>query len=252
MSNSCVDLIQHSDNAAAEKRYQLQHFQFAMTISKRSKHYLTGISPTMKQYLGLRGKQLSRAALLLVVSPAFLCYGYNQAVLGGVLTLDSFVEAFPAMDTVHTEGHQQTKNANIQGTIVALYLVGGIFGALSCTQLGDKIGRRGVILISSAITLVGAILMASSYSLAQFIVARLVLGLGVGGTTATVVSLHYSSPRSLLTTSSQSGMQNCANPRDVELKWSQLASSSEQESPSPSGSTWPHPSLAAPLLGDYH
>jgi MFS family permease len=144
----------------------------------------------MKQYLGLRGKQLSRAALFLVVSPAFLCYGYNQAVLGGVLTLDSFVEAFPAMDTVHTEGQQQTKNANIQGTIVALYLVGGIFGALSCTQLGDKIGRRGVILISSGITLIGAILMASSYSLAQFIVARLVLGLGVGGTTATVVSLQ--------------------------------------------------------------
>jgi len=34
--------------------------------------------------------------------------------------------------------------------------------------------------------MIGAILMSSSYSLPQFIVARLVLGLGTGGYTATV------------------------------------------------------------------
>lgn len=70
----------------------------------------------MAPYLGLKGHRLTLAALLLVVSPAFLSYGYNQAVLGGLLTLDSFVEAFPEMDTVNTSGQERTHNANIQGS----------------------------------------------------------------------------------------------------------------------------------------
>lgn len=77
----------------------------------------------MKLYLGLRGHRLSLAALILVVSPAFLCYGYNQAVTGGLLTLESFVESFPAMDTINTTGPQRTRNANIQGSSLPLLRV---------------------------------------------------------------------------------------------------------------------------------
>jgi sugar porter (SP) family MFS transporter len=70
--------------------------------------------------------------------------------------------------------------------VVALYTVGGIFGSLSCIYLGDLLGRRRVIFITSAISLIGAILMATSFEMAQFIVARLVLGVGTGGYVATV------------------------------------------------------------------
>lgn len=70
--------------------------------------------------------------------------------------------------------------------MVALYTVGGIFGSLSCIQFGDKLGRRKVILLTSFISMIGAILMATSFSLPQFIVARLVLGYGTGGYVATV------------------------------------------------------------------
>lgn len=72
------------------------------------------------------------------------------------------------------------------GTVVALYTVGGIFGSLSCIYLGDLLGRRRVIFLTSAVSIIGAILMATSFGLAQFIVARLVLGLGTGGYVATV------------------------------------------------------------------
>ncbi|TWU70338.1 hypothetical protein ED733_000033 [Metarhizium rileyi] len=61
-----------------------------------------------------------------------------------------------------------------------------MFGSLSCIYLGDKLGRKRVIFLAAAITLVGAVLMASSFSLVQFIVSRLVLGLGTGGYLATV------------------------------------------------------------------
>ncbi|KAJ5247632.1 hypothetical protein N7468_002615 [Penicillium chermesinum] len=138
------------------------------------------------KYLGLRGNALLRAAVWLVVCPTFTCYGYNMSVAGGLLTLESFNDQFPAMDTIHGDAATKHNNSTIQGTVIALYTVGGIFGSLSCIYLGDLLGRRKVIFITNLITVIGAILMATSFQLAQFIVARLVLGLGIGGYLATV------------------------------------------------------------------
>lgn len=72
------------------------------------------------------------------------------------------------------------------GTVVALYTLFGVFGALACTFLGDILGRRMTIFIAAATQLIGAILMATSYSLGQFIVGRIFIGLGTGGIVATV------------------------------------------------------------------
>ncbi len=69
----------------------------------------------MKRFWGLRGSRLNIATILMVVCPAYLCYGYNQAVTGGVLTLESFVNVFPQLDTINTTGAQSKFNENIQG-----------------------------------------------------------------------------------------------------------------------------------------
>lgn len=69
---------------------------------------------------------------------------------------------------------------------MSLYNIGGIFGSLTCIYFGDRLGRRRVIVIAASITVIGAILMATSFGLAQLIVARLVLGLGTGGYLATI------------------------------------------------------------------
>ena len=37
--------------------------------------------------------------------------------MGGLLTLDAFVRAFPQMDTLHTKGEEQLYNSNIQGLL---------------------------------------------------------------------------------------------------------------------------------------
>ncbi|TQV94429.1 hypothetical protein V2A60_002541 [Cordyceps javanica] len=140
----------------------------------------------MAKYLGLRGSALTQAIIWLVVCPAFTCYGYNISVAGGLLTLESFVRMFPLLDTIHTTGSQQSHNSTIQGTVLALFTVGGMFGSLSCIYLGDRLGRKRVIQISSLVTIVGVVLMTASFHLAQFIIARLVLGLGTGGYLATV------------------------------------------------------------------
>ncbi|CEJ57385.1 hypothetical protein PMG11_06079 [Penicillium brasilianum] len=139
-----------------------------------------------KPFFGLQGNALLRAAVMLVVCPTFTCYGYNMSVAGGLLTLSAFNKQFPQMDTINTTGAQKSENSQIQGTVIALYTVGGIFGALSCVYLGDVLGRRKVIFFTNLISIIGAILMATSFDFAQFIVARLILGLGTGGYVATV------------------------------------------------------------------
>jgi hypothetical protein len=69
----------------------------------------------VKPYLGLRGKSLVRAMVISVVMPSYFMLGYNNAAAGGLLELDTFVEQFPNLDTVHTEGAKRAQNARIQG-----------------------------------------------------------------------------------------------------------------------------------------
>ncbi len=160
----------------------------------------------MQRYWGLRGSRIIWAALFLIVFPAYTCFGFNQAVAGGVLTLESFVGTFPAIDTINTSGAQESHNSTIQGelghvrgppfhdtdgiictgTVIALFVLGAAFGALTCIKCGDWLGRRMTIFCAALIATIGAILMASSFSLAQLIVSRLVLGFGSGGYTATI------------------------------------------------------------------
>ncbi len=77
----------------------------------------------MAPYFGLRGSALSRAIIALVVCPAFVTYGYNLSVAGGLLTLDAFVESFPQLDTINTEGDEQHYNSTIQGALSHLSLM---------------------------------------------------------------------------------------------------------------------------------
>lgn len=140
----------------------------------------------MGRFLGLRGNSLNMLALIGVTMPAIMSFGYNQTVLGGVLTLHSFERQFREIDMTDAASSEKSRTSTIQGTVVALYAVGGLFGALSCIGLGDVFGRRRVIMVACAVQMIGAILMASSYDFGQLIVSRLVVGLGTGGVLATV------------------------------------------------------------------
>lgn len=69
----------------------------------------------------LRGRSLLTFMVMTVVCPAYMLLGYNNAVVGGLLDLESFVEVFPRTDTVNTEGSQKDSNALIQGTRDSVY-----------------------------------------------------------------------------------------------------------------------------------
>lgn len=104
---------------------------------------------------------------------------------GGLLSLPSWRETFPALDTTNTTGTEKSNNSRLQGTVVALYTLGCFFGSLDCIWLGDKLGRKKTIMLGALVNIVGAILQSTSFSLGQLIVGRLVSGFGFGHLTAT-------------------------------------------------------------------
>ncbi|KAJ5718967.1 sugar transporter [Penicillium malachiteum] len=139
----------------------------------------------MTRFLGMRGNRLNLVALCGVTMPALMSFGYNQVLLGGVLTLRSFNDQFPEIDIANAAPSDKQRVSVIQGTVVALYAIGGLFGALLCIGLGDILGRRRVIMVASVLQLLGVVLMGSAYSFAHLIVSRIILGLGIGGLMAT-------------------------------------------------------------------
>jgi hypothetical protein len=134
----------------------------------------------MQRYFGLRGSSLNAATIVLVVCPAFLCYGYNQAVAGGLLT--AIVRPYVPETGYHQHsGAQQHLNSNVQGqsvcysihacvkpyTILTLFLFRygncSVYNcrnvcALSCIFLGDLLGRRRTIFLASGVSIMGRFL----------------------------------------------------------------------------------------------
>lgn len=103
--------------------------------------------------------------------------------MGGLLTLPSFLQHFPEIDTVHSSNPSHT--STIQGITVGAYTLGCFFGAVATIWLGNILGRKRTIFTGSSIMVVGAILQASSFSLPQLIVGRWITGFGNGMNTST-------------------------------------------------------------------
>ncbi|KAJ9625100.1 hypothetical protein H2203_005055 [Taxawa tesnikishii (nom. ined.)] len=140
----------------------------------------------MATFLGTSGSVLQTLMIMVVVCPSFILFGYNQSGIGGLLSLTNWTKTFPEIDTVHVKGAVKSHHSTIQGVVVATFTIGALFGALSCSYTGDRLGRRKVILIGAVCTLIGEVLECSSFGLAQFIVGRLILGFGIGQLSATV------------------------------------------------------------------
>jgi MFS family permease len=96
---------------------------------------------------------------------AFLLLGYDQGVMSGLVGADNrFGRDF---------GHP---DANLQGDIVALYDIGCIIGSILVFFIGERYGRRWMLMAGGIIMIIGTIILASSNTVAQLIVGRIVTG----------------------------------------------------------------------------
>ncbi|KAF4589395.1 Sugar transporter family protein [Ophiocordyceps camponoti-floridani] len=139
--------------------------------------------------LGLRGDGLNWA-IGAVAGCDFLLFGYDQGVMGGILTLPVFLTQFPDIndkDPAIAHSHElQSRRSTNQGIAVASYNLGCFAGAVLTIFVGNPLGRRRVIFLGTALMIFGAALQASASSLTHFIAGRVITGLGNGANTSTV------------------------------------------------------------------
>ena len=74
----------------------------------------------------------------------------------------------------------------VVGTVVAIYTLGCLIGALGVTQLGNRLGRRKSLIVVSILATIGLLIQATSYSIGQLVVGRILSGIGNGGVNAVV------------------------------------------------------------------
>lgn len=152
-----------------------------LELSKTITNEIAGMDSHPK-FLGCSGKKLQFMTSLMC-STGFLLFGYDQGVMGSLLTLPRFRETFPSIDTIkHPDSHTST----VQGFIVAVYEVGCLLGALTNLKISDKFGRLKSITLGCILMTIGGIIQASAFSISQLIVGRILSGLGNGMNTSSI------------------------------------------------------------------
>ncbi|TKA45403.1 hypothetical protein B0A49_12910, partial [Cryomyces minteri] len=137
------------------------------------------------RYFGLKGVKLN-IAIGTIAGLDFLLFGYDQGVMGGLLTLPSFTKVFPEINVAGAPPARQNHVSVIQGISVGSYNVGCFFGAVATIWVGDILGRRKTIFVGSTIMVVGAALQCSAFTLGHFVAGRVITGFGNGMNTSTV------------------------------------------------------------------
>jgi MFS family permease len=132
------------------------------------------------------------AAITSVCSAGFLLFGYDQGIMSGIVISESWLSAMGNPSQL------------IVGTITALYDVGAIIGAIAAAFMSEPLGRKRTLILGSVFVLIGGILMGSAFSRTQFMVARVVVGIGIGFCTS--VTPVYQSE---ISASEQRGWQVC-------------------------------------------
>ncbi|THX56533.1 sugar porter family MFS transporter [Aureobasidium pullulans] len=146
----------------------------------------------MASYLGLRGSRL-RTAIALAAGLCFVAFGYGQSDFGGLLTVSSFRERFPEIDT--SGRPTSTHVAVIQGVTNATWNIGCFASAIIAVFLGDYLGRRQMIMLGLVLMAIGKVVQASSFSYGQLVAGRFIAGFGNGFNTAAVPAWQAESTR---------------------------------------------------------
>ncbi|KAF1976654.1 general substrate transporter [Bimuria novae-zelandiae CBS 107.79] len=119
--------------------------------------------------------------IALVASMSALAMGYDTAVIGGTMALNSFIRDFGWANV------SKTTRDTIQANIVSTFQAGCFFGALLTFPIAEKIGRRRTVMIAGVVFLLGGTLMtAAQGNLNLIYVGRAVAGLGIGASSLTV------------------------------------------------------------------
>lgn len=124
----------------------------------------------------MSGKHCGIGLIAAVATLGSFLFGYDTGVISGALPYMQMIESGGGLHISPWE----------EGLVGACLLIGAAFGALFGGRLSDRYGRRHNLLLLAVIFIIGALGTAASPNLVLMYVARFVLGVAVGGASATV------------------------------------------------------------------
>ncbi|CAK7200131.1 hypothetical protein SEUCBS139899_002821 [Sporothrix eucalyptigena] len=122
----------------------------------------------------LQGKRLRWLARI-SCSVSFFIEGYQAGILGGVQDTSQYLDAI----------HNPTGTYVIP-MIASSYTLAAAFMSVLVVMVGMPLGRRNSILLGNILIIIGGIVQAATFSVAQIIVARVICGFGIGLITCNV------------------------------------------------------------------
>lgn len=90
-------------------------------------------------------------------------FGYDAGVLAGVQDTEPFLSAI---------GHPERRSTVIIPMVASAYTLGAWVMSMAVSFIGSSMGRRNCILSGNILVIVGGALQASTFSVAQIIVGR--------------------------------------------------------------------------------
>lgn len=139
---------------------------------------------------GLDGHKL-RLAISFTSIIGFSLFGYDQGLMSGIISGEQFNKEFPASHMPENPSSATSRHVSVvRGAITSCYEIGCLFGAIFTLVWGERIGRTRLILSGGFLMIVGAVISTAAFGpqwgLGQFVVGRVVSGLGNGMDTATI------------------------------------------------------------------
>lgn len=126
--------------------------------------------PTLDGLDTIEETKTGRYAWMVSITAALggLLFGYDTGIISAVLVY------------IGTSLDHKTLGSNEKELITSITSGAAFFGAIFAGLTADKYGRKIAIYVGCVLFILGAVLQAASFSLAQMTVGRLVVGFGVG------------------------------------------------------------------------
>ncbi|RIM75106.1 sugar porter family MFS transporter [Staphylococcus arlettae] len=115
--------------------------------------------------------KITKYLILILGALGGLLYGYDNGVISGALL---FID------------NDIPLNSFTEGLVVSSMLIGAIIGSGASGPLADKLGRRRLVLFIAIIYIIGSITLFIAPNITILVIGRLIIGLAVGGSMATV------------------------------------------------------------------
>lgn len=126
---------------------------------------------------GLTGHRL-HLAIPIAAGTVMCLFGYEQGVFGGIMVGADFLDYF------------HSPSPSLLGFVTSVYDLGCFAGAILASLIGERLGRRWMLLIFTVIMSAGIAVQTGSTSMTMLVWGRFIAGVGNGGNTSTAPVWH--------------------------------------------------------------